>query len=153
MQGAMVCYHHGGAAPQVKAKAAERVLEMRLAGELRKLGWDSVSDPLDALQSIAGEVLAWLTLCREQLAKIDVLDYSDDKGAQDVRPVVALYERALDRAERTLARMLQLGIQDRVARSVELTAEANIEAFRLLIRSARESDTSEEELILTMLSA
>lgn len=149
--GATVCKSHGSKAPQVQAKAAERVLELRLNGELQKRGWEPVQNPEQALLDVAGEVLAWLELCRSRLALLATLDYENDKADQDVRPVVALYERAQERAVGTLHKLVSLGIQDRVARSQELTAEANLQALRGLIRAARASEASEDELLLGML--
>lgn len=40
-------------------------------------------------------------------------------GGRNVVPMIALYERSLDRACGVLAKMVQLGIQDRVAKSAD----------------------------------
>lgn len=147
-----MCTMHGGKAPQVQEKAAERVLELRLAGELQRRGWEPVSDPAAALLDVAGEVLAWLGVCRERLAELHRLDYEGALGTQDIKPVVALYERSQDRAAAILSKIVSLGIQARVARSQELTAEANLAALRGLIEQARTSDASADELILGVLA-
>lgn len=62
-RGGVVCGHHGGAAPQVRAKAAERVAEQAAAKQLAKLGQPVPINPADALLDLvhwtAGEVQYW----------------------------------------------------------------------------------------------
>lgn len=110
MAGTTVCSTHGGLSPQVRAKAAERLLEARVAGEIAKRGWEPVTDPLGAFADLVGEVWAFKELCREKLAELRTWDYEDLKGGQDIRPVVAVYERALDRAGKQLVDMLRIGL-------------------------------------------
>lgn len=133
--GGTVCYTHGGATPQVKAAAAERVLEQAVAREIGRQGWQPVTDPIGAYADNAGEVLAFKDRLRERVETLD--DWTlriaafgagddEDDGRQlmamgeQVRAYVAAYERALDRAERTLARMITLGLD---AKAIELRAE------------------------------
>lgn len=153
IKGAKVCKNHGGRAPQVKAKAGVRILETRISGELKRREITPVTSPLAALQEVAGLSIAWMYAMQDELGKLAILDYSDAKAAEDVKPVVALFERSMDRAAGVLAKMVQLGIEDRVAKSAELEAEANLAAMRGLIRAARQSpDATEDELILGMLA-
>lgn len=152
IKGAKVCKNHGGRAPQVKAKAGVRILETRIAGELKRREITPVTSPLAALQEVAGLSIAWMDAMQDELGKLAILDYQDAKAAEDVKPVVALFERSMDRAANVLAKMVQLGIEDRVAKSAELEAEANLAAMRGLIRAARETEASEDELILGMLA-
>jgi hypothetical protein len=133
--GGTVCYTHGGATPQVKAAAAERVLEQAVAREIGKQGWAPVTDPIGAYADNAGEVLAFKDRLRERVETLDdwtlriaAFGASDDEAdgkqlmamGEQVRAYVAAYERALDRAERTLARMITLGLD---AKAIELRAE------------------------------
>lgn len=153
IKGAKVCKNHGGRAPQVKAKAGVRILETRIAGELKRREITPVTSPLAALQEVAGLSIAWMDAMQDELGKLAILDYSDAKAAEDVKPVVALFERSMDRAASVLAKMVQLGIEDRVAKSAELEAEANLAAMRGLIRAARQSPgATEDELILGLLA-
>lgn len=152
IKGANVCRVHGGKAPAVQAKAAARVLEVKIGRELARREIQPVTSPLAALQETAGLALAWMGLCQERMAELSALEYEDAKLARDVVPLIGLFERSMDRALSVLSSMVKLGIEDRVARSAELTAEANIEAMRGLIRAARSTDASEEELLLGMLA-
>ena len=83
-----------------------------------------------AYATLAGEVWAWKELCRAQIACLEHWDYTDAKAAQDIKPLIAVYERALDRAQKALADMLRIG----------LTAEA--------LRQAKERPTVEQAAAL-----
>lgn len=135
VRGAVVCSTHGGSAPQVRAKAAERVVEAEVTREIGRQGWEPVTDPVGAYADNAGEVLAFKDRLRERVELLDdwtmrVASFGggddEDGGSQlmamgeQVRAYVAAYERSLDRAERTLARMISLGLD---AKAIELRAE------------------------------
>ena len=149
--GATVCPTHGGSAPQVRAKAAVRVLEAEVAREIGRQGWEPVTDPVGAYADNAGEVLAFKDRLRERVEQLDdwtmrVASFGgDDDGesgsqlmamGEQVRAYVAAYERSLDRAERTLARMISLGFD---AQAIELRArEINKTAartFEMVVRN------------------
>ena len=151
VMGGTSCKMHGAGTKQSQAKSAERLLEVRVGQELARQQITPVTDPLQALMDAAGSAVAWMRFCQARLTQLTRLEYEDDKSQLDVVPMIALYERSLDRACGVLAKMVQLGIQDRVAKSAELTAEANLQALRGLIRAARASDASEEELLLGVL--
>lgn len=127
--GATVCPTHGGSAPQVRAKAAVRVLEAAVAREIGQQGWEPVTDPVGAYADNAGEVLAFKDRLRERVEQLDdwtmriaAFGAGDEDGGQlmamgeQVRAYVAAYERSLDRAERTLARMISLGFDAKALR-------------------------------------
>lgn len=152
VRGSDVCIAHGGAARQVREKAALNVLQVRIGNELAKREIVPVTSPLAALQETAGLTLAWMAICRERMQFLSELEYSDDKSQRDVVPLITLFERSMDRSLSVLSTMVKLGIEDRVAKSAELTAEANLAAMRGLIRAARETEASEDELILGMLA-
>lgn len=119
IMGASVCWTHGGATAQVREKARVRLLEAKVAGELVKRGWEPINDPLPAYADLAGEVWAWKELCREQAATLAQWDYRDAKLAEDVKPLVVVYERALDRARGTLVDMMRLGLDAQALRQAK----------------------------------
>ena len=90
--------------------ARERQLEARIRGELEKRGWEPVTDPAAAFADLVGEVWAFKELCRAQVAALNSWEHSDMNGGLDVRPLVAVYERALDRAGKQLTDMLRIGL-------------------------------------------
>lgn len=133
VRGATVCSTHGGSAPQVRAAAAVRVLEGDVAREIGRQGWEPVTDPVGAYADNAGEVLAFKDRLRERVEQLDdwtlriaAFGSGDEDGGQlmamgeQVRAYVAAYERSLDRAERTLARMISLGFD---AKALKLREE------------------------------
>ncbi|HEY2086275.1 MAG TPA: hypothetical protein VGH54_09650 [Mycobacterium sp.] len=160
--GGDVCYTHGGSAPQVKAKAAERVLEQQVAREIGRQGWAPVSDPVGAYADNAGEVLAFKDRLRERVETLDdwtlriaAFGASDDEAdgkqlmamGEQVRAYVAAYERALDRAERTLARMIQLGLDAKAieARITLINRTAGEQMGAVVLAAVAELGLSEEQ--------
>lgn len=118
------CKMHGGASPRAVAKHKEMLLQAKVNGELQALGWEPVTDPVARYADLAGEILAFKDLAREQMnalqdwtLTIGHFQRDDDDGdsqflamAEQAKAVVMVYERALDRAERVLSRMQSLGI-------------------------------------------
>ena len=149
--GGSVCAVHGGTAPTVRAKAQERALEVQLNGELQRRGWEPVTDPVAWYMDVAGEVQAFLEVCREAVGDLHSIGYTDRIGTENVRAALTLYERALDRAQRTADQMLARGIEAKAARLADQGATALIADLTALIEWARASDDSPEELILKLI--
>lgn len=126
--GSTVCRAHGGAAPQVARKAAEREVERQALAQLSRHGYAPVADPLTALAELAGEVLAVKNIFRERLAALseDAWRRTDDHGAEQLRAEVALYERALDRSARVLADIARLRIDERLTAITEEQARTMV---------------------------
>jgi len=117
--GATVCAAHGGRLPRVKAAAAASVVERRVAAELARLDVEPVDDPLAALAILAGQILAWRDAMADRVAALTSLRYEGIGAGEQLRAEVALWERALDRAERVLVAMARLNIDERLARISE----------------------------------
>lgn len=132
IRGATVCTSHGGAAPQVRAKAAERVAEQKfddtMRRELARLDVEPVDDPLTALSLLAGQAVAFKDALAERVNALKSFRYEDMRGAEQLRSEMALWERALDRCERFCTSMARLGLDERRAkveeRQVELVKDA-----------------------------
>lgn len=110
---------HGGSAPQVKAKAQERVAEEEARRTLGKLSRvlgpaEPVQNPLLELSKIAGEALRWKQVIAERVAELEQLRYQG-AGGEQVRAEIALFERALDRCSTVLANIVRLNIDERLA--------------------------------------
>lgn len=155
-KGLTVCPTHGGSAPQVKEAAKRRELEAVKQAEARKLlrreRWRTghevrVEDPLEELSIIAGEAVAFKDLLRAEVEKLEQLTQEwSDKAVEmmtedgmrrfavvkeDVRAVVAAYERALDRCAKILADIVKLGLTERLLELRTAQAEAIVAAVRL----------------------
>lgn len=122
IKGGTVCGSHGGKAPQVKAKARERIAEQQARAELARLNLPPVDDPLSMLASVAAEVVAWKDAMAVKVNALTSLRYGTEGGEQ-LRAEVALWERALDRCERFLTAMARLNIDERLAAISEARAE------------------------------
>lgn len=133
MKGGTVCRMHGGMTPAVREKARQRVLEVTLRGELEKQGWEPITDPVAALADAAGEAWAWKEVCRRQVSEIRRWEETNAFGGQDLRPVIAVYERSMDRAIDMLAKMVKLGLDHEALRQAKQRPSAEMAAGLMTI--------------------
>lgn len=102
VRGAVVCATHGAAAPQVRAKAAERValaeVEADAAKALAHTALAPLEDPLEALARLAAEAIAMKDALAGRVNALTSIRYTGVSGVEQLRAEVQLYERALDRA-------------------------------------------------------
>jgi hypothetical protein len=114
---------HGGAAPQVRAAATRRTIEATARNLLDDHDTGPVTDPIEALACLVGEVLAWRDLLRDRVAELQTLASADLAGGKRTRATVELYERALDRAGRLLVAIGPLDLDARMVRVAEAQVE------------------------------
>jgi hypothetical protein len=136
--GADVCTSHGGAAPQVRAKAAERVAQQEfdkaMRRELARLEVTPVTDPLSTLADLAGQALAFKDALAARVNDLqDNIRYQDMRGAEQLRSEIALWERALDRCERFCTSMAKLNIDERLAQVSEQQATLVADALAVVM--------------------
>lgn len=122
-KGGKVCNAHGGRAPQVVAAAARNVAEAnvrRLAADIVKDA-TPVTDPLRALQALAGRLMAYEAAVAQQ---VDVmkLGYSSDIGTEQIKAAVDVHMKLLVEVRQVLTGMARLNIDDRLAAIQEGTA-------------------------------
>ena len=133
VRGATVCRMHGGSAPQVKAKAAERVAQQEFDEEmtrtLARLKVAPVDNPLTVLAELAGQAVAFKDALAARVNDLQSIRYEDMRGAEQLRSEVALWERALDRCERFVTSMARLKIDDRLAKVEEAQVELLLAAL------------------------
>lgn len=121
-QGTGACWFHFGRTETHK-KAA---LQAQAAKELRKLlpAAKPVTNPLLALQQLAGRATAWSELLEDKVASLSEWRYEDDKGGEQLRSEVALFERAMSECRQVLTACGRLKIEERQAALDERVAEA-----------------------------
>jgi hypothetical protein len=113
--GQLRCKWHGGASPQARRKAAERVIEEQVQHAIEGMDIKPVDNPLTALSMLAGEILAWKDLMATHVATLkDNLRYAGEH-AEQIRGEVTLYEKSLDRAVTVLGQIARLKIDERLA--------------------------------------
>ena len=127
-RGADVCRSHGAGAPQVRAAAAERVLDGKVRATLARLDVGQVDNPLTALARLAAEVLAWKDSTAALVNRLESIRYQDARGAEQLRAEVVVWERALDRAVTVLAAMAKLKLDERLVAVSEATADMLVRA-------------------------
>lgn len=128
VHGAKVCVAHGGAAPQVKAKAAQRVLEEQARKQLARLDITPIEDPLTELAAVTAQVLAWKDAWAAKVNELSSVRY-ETEGGEQLRAEIAVWERALDRCERFLTAMARLDIDNRLAQISQARATTIIAVF------------------------
>lgn len=152
IEGGTVCPTHGGSVALVKQHAAARVLQTKLADQVSRMPIEPVTNPVAVVQDLAGESLAWLAVCREQLANLANLDYTDRRGVRDVKPTIALYERAMTNALRITSDMVRLNIEARMAGQVDMQAKEIIQFVREAVAIAHaEPGLSADAIMLRLI--
>jgi hypothetical protein len=122
-----LCKNHGAQiGSERSAKAASSVVQLHVASvEQEKVvdHWESiisappVTNPLEELQKIAGEIVAWKNIARAAVAQLHESQwrYTKSRLGEQIRAEILIYERALDRAERCLVNIAKLNIDQRLA--------------------------------------
>lgn len=130
------CKLHGGSTPnQVKA-AERRQAEDGARRILADFGTAApVSNPLEALAQLAGEIVAVKDAFRAMVERLNSVRYSTDGGEQ-LRAEVALYERALDRSARILGDIARLGLDERLVKISERQASVVVGALNAALTAA-----------------
>lgn len=116
-----VCRWHGSQAPQVQAKKKAKIMEIDAQAALADLTGEvaPVTDPVTALQQLAGEIVLVKNIFRERVAHLTEVETYDRQGVENVRAIVSVYERGLDRTVDVLSRLAKLGIEERAVQADE----------------------------------
>lgn len=131
VNGGGVCSAHGGLAPQVKAAAQANLIAARAGRLLHRLDAPPCSDPLEALQRLAGRALALEEVIGKLVNDLTEIRYESGGdsefgkggGGEQLRAEVGVLERAMDRCGRLLVDIAKLNIDERMARVTERQAE------------------------------
>jgi hypothetical protein len=125
------CSNHCGSTPTGKAAAlneqAERLLYQRDA--------PPVTDPLSALQRLAGRAAAWEDIIGEKVNEMRSIRYSTEEG-EFLRSEIIVMERAMDRLGKLLVDIAKLNIEDRLAGVREATARMLEEALTAALQKS-----------------
>lgn len=135
--GGTVCYYHGGAAPNVRASAAERLARESAEKELHKFGVKVVVDPAEELLDLIAHTAGYVRFLR---TRVDMLEHQDmgwgvsreKHGGEDdgityeAKPNVwiQMLEHWSDRHARLLVEALKLNLDERRVRVAEAQGNA-----------------------------
>ena len=136
MAGATRCRLHGGASPQARQAARLRLVERQALAVIDRERIAPMVDPLSALQQLAGEALRLKEYFGERL---EALRYEGHAGEQ-LRSEVALFERALDRAQKFALDLAKLDIDERLVRVSEAQGEMLAQAVMAALVTCGLSD-------------
>jgi P27 family predicted phage terminase small subunit len=126
------CKLHGGCAPSsvtagVTAQA-EKLLYQRDA--------PPVTNPLEALQRLAGRALALEEVIGEKVNELKGLRYESGGGGEQIRGELQLLERSMDRAGKLLVDIAKLNIEEKLAGVRAATAQMLEEALALALQKS-----------------
>lgn len=111
IRGGTRCRMHGGSAPRALVAANRRTLEARIQGELAKREIEPITDPVAAYADLVGETWAFKELAREKITELRAWTTTNViTGTDEAAAILQVYERSLDRAQRSLADMLRIGL-------------------------------------------
>lgn len=133
VKGATVCFRHGGAAKQVREKGAQRVAEQRAADAVRKLNITPVTNPIDALAALAGEITALKDHLRAEFERLTALRYEGGAGSEQIRGELQAYQAALRDTMNVLSVITRLGIDERQVRLAEQQADLIVQAIDAIV--------------------
>lgn len=156
IRGGQRCPVHGGASPQARDAAARRLAEQRASRLLAGLGHvEPVTDPIGALEHIAGQAVTLADLLRAVVADLEEVRYRGGVGAgtENIRGELQAYMAALGRAESVLAKIVSLDLDARRVRLQEAQATVVIAALaRVLAHRDLGLDDERQKLARGLLS-
>lgn len=117
IKGGTVCRTHGGAAPQVRAKATERRVEAAARKALAQLGTDplTIADVYRELLTTGAQAVAWRDHLAGMVDRLTEWRYTDQKGGEQLRSEIVLYERAIAATTSVLEKIARLDLDNRIA--------------------------------------
>lgn len=138
MRGQMVCYRHGGAAPQNRRAAENRLAEVQAAKTIEELAdappMASITDVYDWLLQIAGTAKTWSEILQTRVAKLQKLgDESNAFMGTQIKADVMLFERALDRSAKLGEALVRLDLEGRKQALDERVVGQLVSVLRLVL--------------------
>lgn len=78
-----------------------------------------ITDPLDEFAHIVADARAWYDWAAERVAELYAIRREDEKGGEQLRAEVVVFERAIDRVGKLLVDWVRLGLDERMTRLSE----------------------------------
>lgn len=130
--GGTVCYWHGGAAPRVRAAAADRLVEREYR---RIVGAPPMTDAYSALEDLGGRAMALVERLSAVVDALDEVRYQGGTGGrwEQVRGELPLLLASLKQAESIAGRIIGLGIAERRLQLDEARAALVVAAVEVVL--------------------
>lgn len=138
-RGQRVCGFHGGNTKKALAAAEARLAGEKIRTRIGKLQYQPVTNPLLALQELAGKAKAWMDVCEDHVSRLEKLRYGTEGGEQ-IRGEVQLFERAIDQCRKVLVDVARLNIDERLAKIDEQQSQAMVALLFGLIQKVLSDD-------------
>lgn len=118
MVGSTVCVAHGGAAPQVRAKAAQNIAAAKATRALEGLkDYEAITDPIERLQLLAGRAERFMAIVGARVEELTSMRYRTE--SEQLRAEVGVYERAIASTGKLLVDLARLNLDERAVRLQE----------------------------------
>lgn len=144
--GQLVCHDHSRQNPDPKVAPARQVrarMDNRLAAILaehgeRLLDSEPLSNPLEDMLELGGELKAFKNILRQYVAVMDMRTwrYASSRAGEQIRAELLLYERALDRLARHLYNISKLNIRAWLAQIEQDKVNALVRALDAALQEA-----------------
>jgi hypothetical protein len=123
--GVGTCKHHLGSTSNHRKAAHLHIVQTEARRQLQAEGYEPIGDPVHELLALSAEITGLKDVLRERVSSLADPEWvtRSKLGVEDVRAIVAAYERALDRCERTLTNLLKLDLEVRRQRLAEQEGE------------------------------
>lgn len=128
INGATVCYWHGGAAKRARknAKIREAQKALRKLENISEIGdappMQSIREVYEELFAVAGAARAWRTILTARISELNDFGYRG-VTAEQVRADVQLFEKSLDRSAKIGEIIAKLNLEERKQALDQRTAE------------------------------
>ena len=114
IRGGVVCYQaHGGAAPQVKAAAARRLVLAEATSIVSQYTHVALDDPATELLTVAAEFVALKSELGRRSAELSTLTATDRHGAEQISSILGAYQSSLSQVSDVLVKINRLGLENR----------------------------------------